>query len=303
MANKDIAVLLYGADRQLWTGSGATLIVRDLNDHGEGIRVLARKELDHSTIQITLKDLAFDSGQTYGLTIEAKGHRPAAQLIRRSSFLRQEGDRIIERPDIIFRLMMAPRRPKSSDLDTGYERLVARGSALPNFFSEDDYKSLKVAQQMAFLNIEAKLRETYIGHDPLLSYVTGMRAADPDRLFLLARSDLKPLIERSADFAGAAGHGVPEDHPGFPACPDSWKHTQYEFGNIQLSFSKTTELWPAESDTAQSCFGLDTDIDLERGILHVGEWLDNNVLHQGKKTDQTLVYALLFAQGILPVYR
>ena len=191
---------------------------------------------------------------------------------------------------------------RSSDLVGGYGRLVALGSALPGFFTEDQYNDLSAAQQMAFLNIEVKLRETYVGHDSLLSYVTGMRAADSDRLFLLVRSELKPLIERSADFASAAGHGVPTNHPDFPACPDSWKHTRFEFGNVQLSFSTETEPWPTDVETPQSCFALDTDIDLERGILHVGEWLDNNVINPGKKTDQTLVYALLFAQGFLPVY-
>ena len=49
-------------------------------------------------------------------------------------------------------------------------------------------------------------------------------------------------------------------------------------------------------------FSVDADIDLERGLGHVFEWLDNHVLHPGKKTDQTQVYALLFSQGIIPDY-
>jgi len=49
-------------------------------------------------------------------------------------------------------------------------------------------------------------------------------------------------------------------------------------------------------------FSVDADIDLERGLGHVFEFLDNHLLHPGKKTDQTLVYALLFSQGIIPDY-
>lgn len=86
MADKRVAVILYGVDCELWEGSDATLVVRDLNR--DDLRVLARHKLNHPTIDITLRDLAFDTGQVYGLTIDAKGHRPAGQLIRRSSFLR-----------------------------------------------------------------------------------------------------------------------------------------------------------------------------------------------------------------------
>ena len=298
MADKRVAVILYGGDRELWEGSGATLVVRDLNR--DDMRVLARHKLNHPTVDITLRDLAFDTGQVYGLTIDAKGHRPASQLIRRSSFLRQEGDRRVERPDTIFRLMIVPKRPTPLDLGEGYQNLAALGSTLTRFYSEHDYEELEPRQQMALLNIEAKLRETYIGHDALLSYVTAVRGVEPDRLFLLVESRLKEAVDRSADFAAAAGHPAPPAHPGFPAYPDSWKHTRFEFGNIQLSFSRTTKPFGVP---AQDCYAVDTDIDLARGLGHVGEWLDNNVIRRGMKTDQTLMYALLFAQGILPVYR
>ena len=44
------------------------------------------------------------------------------------------------------------------------------------------------------------------------------------------------------------------------------------------------------------------DIDLGRGLAHAKEWLENNVFKPGHKTNQALVYALLYAQGILPRY-
>ena len=46
----------------------------------------------------------------------------------------------------------------------------------------------------------------------------------------------------------------------------------------------------------------DVDIDLGRGLAHAKEWLENNVFRPGHKTNQALVYALLYAQGILPQY-
>ena len=67
-----------------------------------------------------------------------------------------------------------------------------------------------------------------------------------------------------------------------------------------MSFAASPETWPAGS-SSQS-FSVDVDIDLERGIKHWAEWLDNNVLNPGQKTDQTLVYVLLYSQGILPAY-
>ena len=71
-------------------------------------------------------------------------------------------------------------------------------------------------------------------------------------------------------------------------------------GNVQLSFAHSAEKWPKASGSRS--FSVDVDIDLERGIKHWGEWLDNNVLHPGKKTDQTFVYALLYSENILPAY-
>ena len=44
------------------------------------------------------------------------------------------------------------------------------------------------------------------------------------------------------------------------------------------------------------------DIDLGRGLAHAKEWLENNVFKPGHRTNQALVYALLYAQGIIPRY-
>jgi hypothetical protein len=108
------------------------------------------------------------------------------------------------------------------------------------------------------------------------------------------------LIEDSPDFVSSPGHGRPDAKPDLPTHPDSWKHRLYPSGNIQLSFARDPENWPDEG--SMKAFSVDIDIDLEKGLKHVWEWLQNNVFNPGQKTDQTVVYALLYGQGIIPDY-
>ena len=161
--------------------------------------------------------------------------------------------------------------------------------------------ALDVAAKMAFLNIEAKLRETVIDGAPLMSFVRGVRHVAVDRVFLLFDSGLKARMPRAIDFAGAPGHGAPKSLPDLPAHPDSWKHTRFAEGNVQLSFSEDAVPF-AGGGPASLVHSADVDIDLGRGLAHAKEWLENNVFRPGHKTNQALVYALLYAQGILPQY-
>jgi hypothetical protein len=201
------------------------------------------------------------------------------------------------------RLMLVPKKPSSSDLDDGYDRLVDRGSpfvADDTGVSKQSYLALAPAAKMAFLNIEAKLRETRVNGTPLISFTEAVRHVAADRLFLFMRSEIKQLVHDSSDFASAPGHKAPKNTPVvLPAHPDSWKHRRFGAGNVQLSFSEAAEALPGNS--GKQVFSVDADIDLERGLAHVAEWLDNKI-HAGKKTDQTQVYALLFSQGITTDY-
>jgi hypothetical protein len=200
-------------------------------------------------------------------------------------------------------LMLVPNNPSSSDLDAGYDLLQADGSQLVaagTGLDKNHYLALAPGAKMAFLNIAAKLRDTRINGLSLLSFVLGLRLVQVDRLFLFMRSEIKHLVEHSSDFASALGHKAPTNVPvTLPSHPDSWKHTRFGAGNLQLSFAKEAEPFPA--DTRKQVFSVDVDIDLERGLLHVLEFLDNKI-HPSKKTNQTLVYALLFSQGIIPHY-
>jgi hypothetical protein len=129
--------------------------------------------------------------------------------------------------------------------------------------------------------------------------VKGITHVAVDRLFVLFDPALKARMPRAGEFAAAPGHGAPKQLPQLPAHPDSWKHIRYSEGNIQLSFSKDAA--PIGGVTAL-VHSADVDIDLGRGLAHAKEWLENNVFRPGHKTNQALVYAQMYAHGILPRY-
>jgi hypothetical protein len=300
VTEKRVTVILYGCDRNLWSGGPLEIEVSDVFASG-GPRPLYRGETEESTLELHL-DLPFDAGQVYGLTFSAPHHRPAWQLVRRLDFIRvpdqAEGD------DVILRLMLVPDSPGTTDLPQGFERLqqIASPFAAPTTgINGSTFRTLDAAAKMAFLNIEAKLRETFLDGAPVMSFVRAVRYVAVDRVFLLFDAALKARMPRSGEFAGAPGHGVPKDFPDLPGHPDSWKHTRFAEGNVQLSFSKDVVAFP-DGDPSSPVHSADVDIDLGRGLAHTKEWLDNNVFRPGHKTDQSLVYALLYAQGILPRY-
>jgi hypothetical protein len=301
MPQKTITLLLYGADRQLWSGPTARLRVTDPNRRND-VRVLVSQPLQQPVVEMNL-DVPFDAGQIYVVSVEVKGYRPAWQIIWHETFLKDDAGRTVEVAGVTMRLMLIPRKPTSSDLQFGHRRLTERGGLADVWtLTELEYQALPASHQMALLNIEAKLRETFLGTESVLSHVTGLRGIDPDRLFILAAPALKQLVDESPDFAEAAGHPVPPSFPGLPAHPDSWKHTRYPSGNVQLSFASVVEPWPPGAFSPTSSFSVDVDVDLARGFSHAIEWLENKLIKPGQTTDQSKVYGLLFSQGIYPLY-
>ena len=298
MTEKRLTVILFGSDRNLWSGGPLRFRVTDVFAAG-GPKLLHEGKTKSATLELRLQ-LPFDAGQIYGFDFTAPAHHPAWQLVRRSDFIRlpegTEGD------DVILRLMLVPDTPGTHDLSQGFERLLQRASPLAaagGGLDEETYQELGAANRMALLNLEAKLRETIVDGAPLLSFVKAVRHVAVDRLFLLVDASLKDRLARAADFAGAPGHPAPRIPPGTPAHPDSWKHRRFAEGNVQLSFSADTLSPPGVTVPVHS---VDVDIDLGKGLAHVVEWLDNNVIRRGQKTDQALVYGLLYAQRILPLY-
>ena len=300
MTEKRVTVILYGSDRNLWSGGPLQIRVSDLFAAG-GPKELSSGETDASTVELRLQ-LPFDAGQLYGLTFSAPRHRPAWQMLRRLDFIRTRDQ--VEGDDIVLRLMLVPDSPGTTDVPGGFERLVELASpfsAPRTGIDATAFDRLDVAAKMAFLNIEAKLRETIIDGAPLLSFVRGVRHVAVDRVFLLFDSALKPRMARAVDFAGAPGHRAPRHPPGLPDHPDSWKHTRFAEGNVQLSFSADAVPLPGGA-AASLAHSADVDLDLGRGLAHAKEWLENHVFKPGHKTNQALVYAQLYAQGILPQY-
>lgn len=300
MTEKRLTVILYGCDRNLWRGGSLSIRVSDLFASG-GPRLLYQGKADESTLELRLA-LPFDAGQVYGVTFSAPRHRPAWQLIRRRDFIRPVDS--VEGDDLILRLMLVPDSPGTSDLAQGFDRLRQAASpfvAPQTGVDQKTFKTLEVAAQMACLNIEAKLRETILDGAPLLTFVRGVHHVAVDRAFLFFDAGLKARMPRSSEFAGAPGHGAPENLADLPAHPDSWKHTRFAEGNVQLSFSRNAMPLPG-GDPALMVHSADVDIDLGRGLAHAKEWLENNVVKPGHKTNQALIYGLLYAQGILPRY-
>jgi len=297
---KRVTVILYGSDRNLWRGGTLQIRVSDLFAAG-GPRLLSQGRTEESTVELRL-ELPFDAGQVYGVTFSAPRHRPAWQFVRRLDFLRTpdqtEGD------DLILRLMLVPDSPGTGDVENGLVRLQQLASpfvAPETGLDAALFGPLDVAAKMAFFNIEAKLRETVIDGSALLSFVRAVRHVAVDRVYVLFDAALKARMPRAAEFAGAPGHAAPGNLPHLPAHPDSWKHTRFAEGNIQLSFSKEA-VAISGGGPASLVHSADVDIDLGRGLAHAKEWLRNNVFRPGDKTNQALVYALLYAQGILPTY-
>lgn len=303
MLKKKVTVIVLGADQKLWTGGQLRLKVTDLR---QGLKSLRNVSFPGSSniIEVNL-DLPFDAGQAYGIQVDAENHRSAWQIIKRRTFLREESGHVVEIDNAIFRLMVVPDRPRALGLDEGYGLLEAEGSPFvtgPEPWPRDTYITMTDAEKMAFLNIDAKVRDTRINNLSIRQFVRGVGHVGPARVFMFVRPELKDLVSASPDFSTAPGH--PKAPTGtstpLPGHPDSWKHNRFGAGNLQLSFSKETMSLPSDSNIR--VYSVDADIDLERGLLHVAEWLDNELLHPGKKTDQTRVYTLLFSQGIIPRY-
>ena len=298
MSDKRLTVILYGCDRAIWRGGPVDLRISDIFAAG-GPRALYEGRSSEPTIDLRLQ-LPFDAGQVYGFTFSAPDHRPAWQLVRRADFIRP-AERV-ELDDVILRLMLMPDSPGTTDLPNAFERLRQIGSpfaATASGITAEGFDALAEPAKMAFLNIEAKLRETSIDGSPLMSFIRGVSHVAVDRVFVRFDPGLKERMARAAEFASAPGHAAPKRLPDLPDHPDSWKHVRYAEGNIQLSFSKDAVAAAGVSALAHSA---DVDIDLGRGLAHAKEWLENNVFRPGHKTNQALVYAQLYSQGILPRY-
>lgn len=298
MSKKRATLIVSRSDRNLWDDGPLKCRVIDL--FGSSPPKLLLTRAIPPTVELEL-DLPFDGAQAYGISVDAVGHRSGFHVITRTSFLRPEGSGQREVDTTIVRPMLVHKDAKPSDLTAAFKSLETQGSPFAIFGAQRFEALRQNAAKFAFLNLEAKLRETRIGTRSLLSFVRDVREVSVDRVFLFMAAELRSLVEDSSEFADAPGHGPPPGFPSLPAHPDSWKQTRFAFANLQLSFSKTAAPQRGPGNTPELCFSVDCDVDLERDLGHAFEFINNNVFR--RTTDQALVYRMLWDQGVLPAYQ
>ena len=301
---KRIHLSLSGADRNPWKSGEFKLAILDHSNLLKRIwfqtpngRRTNRLRCNRSELKIEV-ELNLDANQRYCLIAAAKGHHDDARFLNRRSFRRG----IEQTADVDARMILIPKQADSSDLDDGFGKLEQMRSPLSQGISKAQYTNLQSSAQMALLNIEAKLRETKIDGSRLIDSVTGLQtkkdgslAVDSDRIYVKMRSGVKDALQDNAQraraqFTSAWGH---KEEVGLGAHPHSWKHQAFPRGNLQLSFSQN----PINGLE----YSVDVDIDLERNFVnHLVEWFWNEL--SGEKTNQKVVYRLLYEQGIHPVY-
>ena len=216
MTEKRVTVILYGSDRNLWRGGPLQIRVSDLFAAG-GPKLLSQGKTDESTLELRLQ-LPFDAGQLYGLTFSAPRHRPAWQIRPAARFHPdpRPGRRRRPRPAADAGARFAGNDGRAGRARTAASRSRRRSRRPAPASTPPAFEPLDVAAKMAFLNIEAKLRETVIDGAPLISFVRGVRHVAVDRVFLLFDAALKARMPRAVDFAGAPGHDAPKEPAGLP---------------------------------------------------------------------------------------
>ena len=75
MANKKVTVLLYGADRELWSGPRCSLSIRKVEFGGASVIHQQKVDEGTSALELNLVDVEFDQLQTYLILVKSKRHR------------------------------------------------------------------------------------------------------------------------------------------------------------------------------------------------------------------------------------
>ena len=175
---------------------------------------------------------------------------------------------------MILRLMLVPDKPGTRDLSRGFHRLQQRGSpvaAAGGGLDEDDVsRSSAPANRMALLNIEAKLRETFVDGTSVLSFVKAVRHVAVDRLFLLVDASLKDRLARAARLRGRPGPRAHRDtrrHAGASRQLEARTLCRRERAALVLGRGGAA----ARRAWRDRVHSVDVDIDLGRGLAHVVE--------------------------------
>lgn len=283
-------VSVFNAAHQLWTGPQVRLVLSDPFT-SSGNKKLVDKTMKKGTNNIVLEGVPADAGQRYILFVDAERHRGHSVFP------------VKPQPDAAtpINIMLIPNDPAPNFSAFNYKELQLRSpqfhDALAQGVSEGDFLGLAKSdgkfgsvRMAALLNIEAKLRATALKQGKAVDYVRLIKNLDCcDRDRIKAEVDagmpsnvrgLKTFMELNEDLNEL-------NHKGFPL---SFKE-KVAFCSLQLSFAKK-----AVDETLSA----DIDIDLLTDIGHFGEVIRNKVTRM--KTDPFTVYALLFDQGVRPLY-
>src|SRR5829696_5090051 len=285
-----INVSVFNAARQPWAGPEVRLVLTDPFTSSSN-KKLVDKTMKKGTHKIVLEGVPADAGQRYILFLDADKHRshsvfpvkPAADAATPVN------------------VMLIPNDPVPNFSSFNYHELQLRSpqfhGALSEGVAEGDFLGLPKSdskfgnvRMAAILNIEAKLRATALKQGRAVDYmrvIKNLDCCERDRIKAEVASDM-PAQVRGLKTFGELNEDLNElNHKGFPV---SFKE-KVAFASLQLSFAKKSQV---------GLLSADIDIDLLTDIGHFGEVIKNKITKL--KTDPFTVYALLFDQGIRPLY-
>jgi len=285
-----INVTVFNAAHQFWAGPQVRLVLSDPFT-ASGNKKLVDKTLKKGTNQVVLEGVPADAGQRYVLFLDAERHRSHSVFPVKP----------LPDAETPVNVMLVPNDPAPNFSAFNYKELQLRSpqfhDALSQGVSEGDFLGLQKSdgkfgndRMAALLNIEAKLRATGLKQGKAVDYVRIIRNLDcceRDRVKAEVASNMPSNVRGLKTFSELNEDLNELNHKGFPV---SFKE-KVAFCSLQLSFAKK-----AVDGTLSS----DIDIDLLTDIGHFGEVIRNKVTRM--KTDPFNVYALLFDQGIRPLY-
>ena len=285
-----INVSVFNAARQPWAGPEVRLVLTDpFADSGR--KGLVDKTLKKGTNRVALEGVPADAGLRYILFLDAAGHRGHSVFPLKPA---PGGATPVN-------VMLVPNDPVPNFASFSYQELQLRSpqfhGALSGGVSEGDFLGLPksdgkfgLARMAAILNVEAKLRATALRQGKAVDYVRAIKGLDcceRDRVKAEVAADMPAQVRGLKTFVELNEDLNEMNHRGFPV---SFKE-KVAFASLQLSFARRAQ---------DGLLSADIDIDLLTDIGHFGEVVRNKVTRL--KTDPFTVYALLFDQGIRPLY-
>lgn len=291
MATKGtLTVSVFDASRQLWRGPEVRLVLTDPFTSSSN-KKLVDKTMKKGTNTIVLEGVPADAGQRYILFVDAENHRshsvfpvkPAAGAVTPLNIMLVPNDPVPVFSGFTFKELQM----RSPHFHEALNRSIAEGDLLELPKKDEKFGQARLA---ALLNIEAKLRATQLKQGKAVEFIRSFKdieCCEPDRIKVNVASNMPANVKGMKTFNELNEDLNELNHKGFPV---SFKE-KVAFCSLQLSFAKKAEA---------GLLAADIDIDLLTDIGHFGEVIRNKITKL--KTDPYTVYAMLFDQGVRPLY-